>query len=571
MDKKAVIAVSLAIFVMLTWQWYVGKQMPPAQPPSASASPTPAVATATPAPAAPAPAPAAQPAPTPAPAPAAQAEIREVASPVVRYRFTNVGGGIADATLLNHLAGNGDPVVMNLPVQPIGGLVEKAGDADLASYSVREEAGAIVFERSTPEGVRITKRFVLPTDAAKPEAAYLVNLEVSFQNQGQQLYRSAGYFLDLGTAEPLHLADLPTYTTVDWFHSGKHSYKDVNWFSAGKIPLIGIQTSAEKPFFLEPQQNVGWAGVRNQYFTTILTPVDRKGSAIWAARYPLKEAGEHYGIMGQLGMPAFELKPGESQNHRFTLWIGPKEHGALSKLGGQQEEILNFGWFKVVSVFLLKSMNWLYSLMGNYAAAIFVLTLIIRGAMWPLQNKATMSMKRMQVLQPKMTELREKYKDDPQRMNQELMKLYRDYGVNPFSGCLPMLIQIPIFFGFYSMLGTAIELRNAGGGLFWWVKDLSQPDTVLHLGGFPLNILPLLMAATMVWQMSLTPKTGDPVQQRIFMFVPLIFVIFCYNFASALALYWTVQNLFSIVQLYLTRNQPIPTVAKVAAPARKKK
>jgi YidC/Oxa1 family membrane protein insertase len=187
--------------------------------------------------------------------------------------------------------------------------------------------------------------------------------------------------------------------------------------------------------------------------------------------------------------------------------------------------------------------------------------------MWPLQNKATNSMKRMQALQPKMNELREKYKDDPTKMNTELMRLYKEYGINPVGGCLPMLVQIPIFFGFYNMLGKAVELRNAR---FLWVHDLSQPDTVARILSIPINPLPLLMAVTMFWQMAISPKSGDPVQQRVFMFVPLIFIFFCYNFASALALYWTVQNLFSIVQLYATRNQAAPTLEKVAAPAKQK-
>jgi YidC/Oxa1 family membrane protein insertase len=123
-----------------------------------------------------------------------------------------------------------------------------------------------------------------------------------------------------------------------------------------------------------------------------------------------------------------------------------------------------------------------------------------------------------------------------------------------------MLIQIPIFFGFYGMLGTAIELRNSS---FLWIHDLSQPDTIGHIAGFPINILPLFMAGTMVWQMSITPKTGDAAQQRMLMFMPVIFIAFAYNYASALSLYWTTQNLFSIVQLYLTRNKPLPTLEKI--------
>jgi YidC/Oxa1 family membrane protein insertase len=219
-------------------------------------------------------------------------------------------------------------------------------------------------------------------------------------------------------------------------------------------------------------------------------------------------------------------------------------------------------------------MNSLHALIGNYAWSIIVLTILIKLALWPVQNKATNEMRKMSLLSPKMTEMREKFKDDPQKMNQEVMKLYKEYGVNPFSGCLPLLVQIPIFFGFYSMLGTAIELRNSS---FFWVADLSQPDTIGHLLGLPINVLPIVMAGTMVWQMIITPKTGDAMQQRIFYFMPIIFLVFCYNYASGLALYWTTQNLFSIVQLYLTRNKPLPTlekksiVAKRAAVQAKKK
>jgi YidC/Oxa1 family membrane protein insertase len=155
--------------------------------------------------------------------------------------------------------------------------------------------------------------------------------------------------------------------------------------------------------------------------------------------------------------------------------------------------------------------------------------------------------------------LKEKLKDDPQKLNQAMWQLQREYGVNPMGGCLPTLAQMPIFFGFYSMLGTAVELR---GSSFLWIKDLSVPDTVAHVLGFPLNPLPLIMAATMFWQMKITPKTGDQQQQKIFMFMPFIFIIFCYNFASALALYWTVQNLLSVLQTYLTRHRPLPALTK---------
>jgi YidC/Oxa1 family membrane protein insertase len=178
----------------------------------------------------------------------------------------------------------------------------------------------------------------------------------------------------------------------------------------------------------------------------------------------------------------------------------------------------------------------------------------------------------MQALSPKMQELREKYKDDPTKMNQELMRLYKDYGINPVGGCLPMLIQIPIFFGLFTMLRQAVELRNAN---FFWIHDLSQPDTVAHIAllgyNIPLNVLPLIMAATSFWMTHLTPKSGDPTQQRMMMFMPIIFIVFCYNFAAALALYYTTQNLLTVLQLYINQRQPMPTLQRVDKSAKGKR
>src|SRR5438552_5530287 len=166
---------------------------------------------------------------------------------------------------------------------------------------------------------------------------------------------------------------------------------------------------------------------------------------------------------------------------------------------------MNFGVFKVVSQFLLNFLYTIHSVVKDYGVAILILTAIIRLVLWPLQSRANRSMRQMSALSPKIQELRDKYKDDPTKMNQEVMKLYKQYGINPVGGCLPMMIQIPIFFGLFTMLRQAVELRNAS---FLWIHDLSQPDTIAHLsvGGWDARILPLLMALTNVWMMRLTPK-----------------------------------------------------------------
>jgi YidC/Oxa1 family membrane protein insertase len=573
MDKKAVIAISLSILVMVVWQVkFAPKFVPPPPPAEMAPSAAPEAASTNVAPASPAPGIAA---PAPSPEPLAEPITQKVTVPSVEYTFTNLGGGIAEARLLKHQGDASGNVVMNQGgPTPIGAIATKTGEGLHAPYELRADAasGGIICERTTPDQVLISKKFTLPKET-EGTGEYLVHLDVSFRNDGAQPYGSAGWNIYTGAAGPIHKNDLATYTSFNWYALGKLHSRAVTWFEAGRIPLLGIQTSTEKAFFSEDRDKIVWAGVRNQYFATIVTSAEGQGSGVWTRRFhPGGGEEKPYLIEGALTMPGFTLAPGESRSAQFQLWIGPKEYDRLKRLGQRQDEIMEFGMFKWVSEFLLTSMNWLHSIFenfGGYAMAIIILTICIRSAMWPLVNKSTQSMKKMQAIQPKMTELREKYKDDPTRMNQELMKLYKDYGINPFGGCVPMLLQIPIFFGFYAMLGTAIELRNSK---FLWVQDLSQPDTIWHIPGigFPLNILPICMAVTMLWQMSLTPKTGDPVQQRIFMFVPLIFIIFCYNYASALALYWTVQNLFSIGQLYLTRDQPAPVPQKIAPPRKRK-
>ena len=387
------------------------------------------------------------------------------------------------------------------------------------------------------------------------------------RNPGKSGLQVPAFFVGTGGAAPIHVTDQSRYTCFDWSSAGKMTSIDVNWFSPSTIPLVGIQTRGERALYSESKPEVQWAAVASQYFCTIVTSQEPAAS-VWAKRFDTKKQNNSpvFGIQGAVGLAGFPVAPGATVTKKFEIYAGPKELSRLRKIGGNQDAVLNFGMFGFISEFLLWAMNTLHGWLGSYAAAIIVLTLIIKSGLWPIQNKATNEMRKMSSLAPKMTELKEKYKDDPQKMNEETMKLYREYGVNPFSGCIPMFIQIPIFFGFYSMLGSAIELRSSS---FFWITDLSQPDTVGHILGFPINLLPLIMSLTMVWQMVITPKSGDAAQQRILYFMPVIFLTFAYNYASGLALYWTTQNIFSIVQLYLTRNRPLPTLEKKSVIAKR--
>lgn len=564
MDRTSWIGVITCVVALVAWQVYTVKTTPLPTPPAqvASAEPAPAEAAASPASTH---APAADAVPAPTPRPALMSQKESLFSRSSEYVFGNDLGGIERAILLLHLGENSESVALNGGAGlPIGAIGMKSGEA-LGGFamSLNPEKGEAVFRREDADGLIITKRF-----SVYGGDSYMVRMELEFQNVGASPTARDRFFVSTGGAAPIHANDLPIYTRFEWSAARKVEKIDVNWFSPSSVPLLGIEWRGARSLYEENKPDVNWAAVTSQYFCTIATVKGTPANGAWAMRFDTRKQNNTpvYGIEGGLVFPEFSLQPGQTQTHEIEFYIGPKELGRLRNLGGGQDAVMNFGMFGIVSELLLWAMNSLYAILHNYAAAIIVLTIIIKTLLWPIQNKATKEMRKMALLSPKMTEMREKYKDDPQKLNEEMMKLYREYGVNPFSGCLPMLIQIPIFFGFYSMLGVAIELRNSS---FLWVPDLSQPDTVGHIFGFPINVLPLVMAGTMVWQMAITPKSGDAMQQRIFYFMPIIFLVFCYNYASGLALYWTTQNIFSIVQLYLTRNKPLPTLEKKSVVAKR--
>lgn len=565
MDRKAWIAVTLSVIGLIAYYWYYVKvySVPQKRPVAAQTAPTPTPGpTATPPPA---------PAETPTP-PTLKARSESLFTKGAEYTFSNDTGGIASVGLSLHKGENDRQVVLNHDSDmPIGAIGDTPGEAWRGfEMRINPPASEAVFQRKDSDGIEITKRFILPQGSDKADL-YRVRMELEFRNTGAKPASRSGYFVSTGGAAPVHARDLAMYTRFEWYHARKHVNIDVNWFSASSVPLIGIPLRAAQSLYQEAKPDVTWAAVASQYFCTIVTSEKTPGVSVWARRFDTHKLNDTpvYGIQGGLGLPGFTVEPGATVKESFVIFAGPKELELLRKLRGGQDAVMNFGMFGIVSEVLLWAMNRLHGLLFNsYAAAIIVLTLIIKSLLWPVQNKATNEMRKMAALSPKMTEMREKYKDDPQKLNEEMMKLYREYGVNPFSGCLPMLIQIPIFFGFYSMLGSAIELRNSS---FFWIHDLSQPDTIFHIPviNFPVNLLPILMAGTMVWQMVISPKSGDAMQQRIFYFMPVIFLVFCYNYASGLALYWTTQNLFSIVQLYLTRNKPLPTLEKKSVVAKR--
>lgn len=581
MDRTGKIGVALAIIVLVGWQFYYGKQMEKtrleqeAAALSAPAAPADVVKTE----ASSGSVVASQENPTQAvsaaavAAPAASPKALEtLASPEAEWVFTNIGGGLERVNLLKHRTEGDQPVVLNeFGGIPIGAITEgfEATVLDPFQVEVAPDRKSVTFRRTDPRQFVVEKRFAFskPIQEGGGPAEYLLDLEVRFHNSGTAPVTVPSYAVRLGSAVALHVKDQEIYTGFNRSKAGDSKFTGVSWFSSS-----GILGMGKTPALYTDSGEILWAGVTNQYYATLLTPVGGVAAEALARRFAVTAEQWNVGgrsseggsvpraVDGALRYPVTVLEGGKEVVHRLRLFAGPREYGRLQELGGGQEAMLDFGWFGLVSRVLLSSMNGLKGVLGSYAAAIIVLTIVIKGLMWPVQNRATESMKRMQELQPKMTALREKYASDPQKLNVEMMALYKKHGINPLAGCLPMFVQIPIFFGFYNMLGKAVELRNSP---FLWVADLSQPDTIAMVAGFPVNVLPILMAGTMFYQMQLTPRTGDPMQQRIFMFMPFMFVMFCYNYASALALYWTVQNVFTIVQLLVTNrknNRSLQTV-----------
>jgi len=506
---------------------------------------------------------------------------------VVDFTFTSYGGGIKTAALFNQfVVGSKTQKVLlneNAPA-PIGAICSGPDEYLSLYYNVTKlENGKGIHCNAnslTSDGLQITKLWTLKQDKDKPGAPWMISLDVTFRNKGNSIANLGHYSIFTGRASPLHPREWENQGGIFYLDDGSLTNKDSNWFKKGFF-------SSAKPLFKESVTDLEYAGVSNQFFTTLVRPSEKYASAIWAKSSKADIPGADpekpkYGVRAGFDLPSRKLAPGENATLSYSIYVGPKHYGVLKKMEKDTDEVMNYGWFSFVSVPLNNVLNWLhdvaFSKIANawaWGLSVIALTILIRIVIWPLHNKSTRTMKRMSKLQPIMKDLREKHKDDPTKLNQETMKLYKDYQINPMGGCLPMFLQIPIFFGYYKMLQYAVELR---GQTFLWVEDLSMPDTlhIFHLpfdipligNEIPVNILPILMAVTMVLQMKMTPKTGDKMQQRIMMFMPLMFFFFCYNFASALALYWTTQNIFSIGQTWLTNRLPEAELTKRVKPGK---
>ncbi len=300
--------------------------------------------------------------------------------------------------------------------------------------------------------------------------------------------------------------------------------------SDNKVTTTPVADLSKGPKSYDKQ--VTWTGFADKYFLNSVLSKDGSLASVKVSQVNPTL------IESVISSPRLTLNPGQSVSIPYRLYFGPKDLGILKSQGSRLEEVIDFGWFSVIAKPLLYTIKFFKTYTGNYGLAIIIITVILKIFFYPLTHKSYKSMKAMQKLQPKMAELKEKFKNDRDAMNRAVMELYKTHKVNPLGGCLPMLVQIPVFFALYKALMFSIELRHAP--FYFWIQDLSSKD--------PYYVTPVIMGVSMFIQQKMTPTNMDPVQEKMMLMLPVVFTFMFLNFPSGLVLYWLVNNILTIAQ-----------------------
>jgi YidC/Oxa1 family membrane protein insertase len=562
MEKRVLLAVGLSVAVLIGFN----ALFPPVKPPSPATAGAPggsAAVPATGAPGTPAPtelertgSPAAL-APAAPAAPAAQTLVGDsaehaivVENDAVRATFSS-RGGVLTSWRVKHYAENGAPLDLLPAAAPAGSQKpftlltdDQAVNASLAqalfkpsasSLDVTSAPATLTFEYRDASGLSARKVFKF-----SPEKPYEIDFTAEITHGGTALVPTIAWGPALGTGRVSSgMTYAPSPQPIYYLDRTEHrvSFSDI-------------------PTHQQIDGAVGFAGVDDHYF---LTAVVAPAESVRIQYQPLEVKVE--GAERPLNFVQWTVRP-SSPAASLRFFAGPKDFNVLEKTDRELTRAIHFGYFGFLVVPLLRALKWVNNYIGNYGWSIIALTVIINLVMFPLRHKSVVSMRKMQEIQPEVKAIQDRYSklkmNDParQKMNVELMNLYRERGVNPASGCVPMLLTLPVLFAFYSMLSVAIELR--GAPFVGWIKDLSTYD--------PWFVTPVLMGATQFVQQKMTPATGDPAQQRIMLFMPLIFMTMFIWAPSGLVLYWTVSNLWAIGQQVITNRMIGPAPQRAVRP-----
>lgn len=475
----------------------------------------------------------------------------EIDTPLYRAVFSNAGPSIVSfqlkkyrqslepesplIELVNVEKEVGDSVLVGFDNQNTAQYEKRIYEVDSRNIQIGPESSPreLVFRSNTPNGLSILQTFRFYPDK------YRIDLTVNAVNQSEKAVKGQ-FRTDIKAMPPKE----------------KHSYYSYVGFAIllnDKLEEVKIKKVSDEKLHTG---RIGWVGYEDAFFISAVVPDNSQKGTFKAHLLPS-------GLLeGALTHPSISVEPSAQVSSQYALYLGPRDLGILKQFGKKLDKAVNFGWTDIIAKPLLYLLRFFNQYIHNYGMSIIILTILIKILFWPLTHKSYKSMKEMQKLQPRMAKIREKYKDNKEQLNKEMMALYKTYKVNPMGGCLPMIIQIPVFFALFRLLGNSIELRHAPFML--WITDLSAPDRLFDFGfkiplmspPYGIPVLTLLMGASMFMQQKMTPTPGDPTQAKIMMFLPLIFTFMFINFPSGLVLYWLVNNILSIGQQYRINKKP---------------
>lgn len=398
--------------------------------------------------------------------------------------------------------------------------------AQQAEYVLAQNANEInvVLTWSSPDGLlRAEKTYVFHRDS------YQVDVSFNIRNNGVAAIEPSAYFQLLRNGNPP--AGTPKFVST---FTGAAVYTDKEKFE--KISFEDIDKGKEKHAKFGED---GWIAMVQHYFLSAWLP---KNSG--HREYYARKAGEGLYAVGTI-LPVGAVQPGSNKSVSASLYAGPQDQDKLDGVAPGLGLTVDYGWLTVIAAPMFTALSFIHKGVGNWGVAIILLTVLIKLLFFPLSAKSYRSMAQMKVLAPKLQKLKEHYGDDRQKLHQAMMELYKTEKINPLGGCLPIVVQIPVFIALYWVLLASVEIRHAP--FYFWIQDLSTPD--------PFYVLPIVMGITMIIQTKLNPTPPDPIQAKVMMIMPIAFSVFFFFFASGLVLYWVVNNVLSIAQQWaITRK-----------------
>ncbi len=555
MDKRTVIGLVLIALVFILWPVYVqwinpkkpapikpvatgpvdtSKGVLPAQPPALAQSTTPKK----------------QPAALPSVV-SVPSETVTVETPLARYKLSTRGATFVSVVLKKYYL-----------------------DGKIPLELIPSQAGTS-FEISLPHQSFYTSALEFKPDSKQLALSNDQKVTLTFTGQtggGRKVQISYGFSAQSYAIEASVLVD----SIGDWGKDYRIGWKGgllvtekrrqdaLNYF--GAYARMGSEVVHQKSFKNDSLKEAAlgetfWIATRSKYFAAVIVPKEAPGTGFWAEGLQEHDSAGLSGKKISVFIGATSRRPAAIAG-RFTLFVGPLDYNLLSSFGNGLEKLLDLGAAPLAPDILVEpiavGMLWLfksfYKFFPNYGVVIIVFSILIKLLTLPLSRKSAKSMARMAEIQPRLEKLKEKYKKDPKKLNEETLKLYREIGFNPFAGCLPLLLQFPLFMALYAVLSTSIELRQAP--FVFWINDLSSADRLF--------ILPILMTVLMFWQQKLTIR--DPKQKMMVYLLPAIFFFFFFQMPSGLVLYWTLFNLFSVLEQYWVKKQLAPPVPATPAP-----